>query len=62
MPHPMMNTGTTGKGMHFLLAPEDSSGSPSGVPAAHGRACWNATKTVLWIVFSILAALLIGQL
>ena len=49
-------TGTTMMGLRFLLAPEGSFASPFAVTVR------NWVKTLLWFVFSVLAALLVGQL
>jgi hypothetical protein len=57
-----VRNGRTVRGVFFLLSPEESSQSPSGAFPEYENVGWNRTKSVLWLVFSILAALLIGQL
>lgn len=49
-------------GLRFLLAPEDSSVDAAGCLPSKQRAAWNLSKSLLWIVFSVLIALLVGQL
>ena len=49
-------TETTMMGLLFLLTPEDSSASPFAVTV------WNWVKTLLWLVLSVLATILVGQL
>jgi hypothetical protein len=48
-------------GWRFLLTPEDSSanGSPTGQNASP---IWQAAKAIVWVAFSVLVALTIGQL
>ena len=55
-------TNPTVMGLRFLLAPEDSSSTPSGDTPPCGVTFWNRAKTLLWLVFSVLTALLVGQL
>jgi hypothetical protein len=63
MDNQTVKTNTTLKGLRFLLAPEDSSSTPSGsAPPPCGVIRWNHAKTGFWFVSSVLAALLIGQL
>jgi hypothetical protein len=57
-----VTTRTTLIGLRFLLAPEDSSTPPSRNVPRGGITFWNSAKTLLWFVFSVLAALLVGQL
>ncbi len=57
-----VKTGTTMMGLRFLLTPEDSSASPSGGAPPFAVTLWNRVKTLLWFVFSVLAALMVGQL
>jgi hypothetical protein len=44
----------------FLMAPEDSS-PPRQAAGKAGRPIWQGLKTMLWIVLSVVAALIIGQ-
>jgi hypothetical protein len=62
MENSTVKTRTTTTGFRFLLTPEDSSASPSGDVPPFAAAFWNEVKTLLWLVFSVLAALLVGQL
>ena len=51
-----VNSRTTMMGLRFLLTPEESSASP------FAATVWSWVKTLLWVVVSVLAALLVGQL
>ena len=53
---------TTMMGLRFLLAPEDSSASPSEDNQPFAADYWNGVKTLLWLVISVLAALLVGRM
>jgi len=55
-----VKTRTTLIGLRFLLAPENLSTPPSGNVPPGNVIFWNIAKTLLWIVFSVMAALLIG--
>ena len=57
-----VKTHTTILVLRFLLAPEDSSATSSGSDPPHGVSLWTQTKTLIWLVFSVLAALAVGQL
>jgi hypothetical protein len=46
----------------YLLAPEDSSAMPARRRLQRASVGWNRTKTGLWLVVSLMAALLVGQL
>jgi len=62
MKNATIKTNTTMVGLRFLLASEDSSATHAeGCPSC-GTTCWNWAKTLLWLVFSVLTALLVGQL
>jgi hypothetical protein len=62
MENQTINTNPTRMGLRFLLAPEDSSPPSAGAAMPCGLTIWNHAKTLLWFVFSVLAALLVGQL
>jgi len=62
MENSTVKTRTTLMGLRFLLAPEDSSTSLSGDIPPFTAAFWNGVKTLFWLVFSVLAALLVGRL
>ncbi|MCB2149704.1 MAG: hypothetical protein KQI81_24705 [Deltaproteobacteria bacterium] len=57
-----VKTGTTLMRLRFLLAPENSSTPPPGNVPPGNVTFWNSAKTLLWFVFSVLTALLVGQL
>ncbi|WP_319406522.1 hypothetical protein [uncultured Desulfosarcina sp.] len=57
-----VKTHTTIKVLRFLLAPEDSSATSSGNAPPYGVTPWTQAKTLIWFVFSVLAALTVGQL
>ncbi len=52
----------TTMGLRYLMAPEDSSDAPSRKAPPCATTTWNRTKTLLWLVLSVLAAILVGQL
>ncbi len=58
----MVKTRPTMMGLRFLIAPEDSSTMPSWNAPPRGFTLWARAKSLLWLVFSVLAALLVGQL
>jgi len=58
----MVKTRPTMMGLRFLMAPEDSSTMPSWSAPPRGVTLWSRAKSLLWLVFSVLAALLVGQL
>ena len=47
--------------LRFIMAPEDSSTTLSETAPTWSQG-WQLTKAVLWIAFSVVTAMLIGQL
>ena len=62
MENSTVKANTTMMGLRFILTPEDSSAAPSGSAPTCAATLWNRAKTLLWLAFSVLAALMVGQL
>ncbi len=62
MDNPRARSHATNMGLRFLLAPEESSATPAGHFPPDNNTFLIKAKAVLWVIFSVLASLLIGQL